>query len=80
MYDFQPLGANLDGTPLPSEKRVGFIADEVKAAISGEGWTNIVGSKPVYDEGFLTLDYSRLVCVLWTVVKDLTARVAALEA
>ena len=79
-YDFQPPGANLDGTPLPAERRVGFIADEVKAAISGEEWTNVVGSKPVNDTQFLTLDYSRLVCILWGVVKDLRARVEELEA
>jgi hypothetical protein len=27
----------------------------------------------------LTLDYSRLVCILWGTVKQLSARVAALE-
>ena len=79
-YDFQPPGTNLDGTLLPAERRVGFIADEVKAAISGEGWANILGSKPVNDEDYLTLDYSRLVCALWGTVKELSARVAALEA
>ena len=78
-YDFQPPGATLDGQPLPAERRIGLIADDVKAAVSGEGWTNILGSKPVHNEDYLTLDYSRLVCVLWGAVKDLTARVAALE-
>ena len=77
-YDFHPPGANLDGTKLPSEHRIGFVADEGKAAV-GEEWTNILGSKPVNGTDYLTLDYSRLVCVLWSVVKDLTARVAALE-
>ena len=56
-----------------------MIADDVKAVLSAE-WTNIVGSKPVNDEEYLTLDYSRLVCVLWGTVKELRARVAALEA
>jgi len=42
--------------------------------------TNIVGSKPVNGEDYLTLDYSRLVAVLWGAVKELRARVAALEA
>ena len=59
---------------------MGFIADEVKEAISGEAWTNIVGSKSVNGDEYLTLDYSRLVCVLWGTVKELSARVAALEA
>ena len=75
-----PPGANLEGDPLPSERRVGFIADDVASAVSGEGWGNIVGSKPLNGDTYLTLDYSRLVCVLWGVVKGLEARVADLEA
>ena len=79
-YDFRPPGKDIEGQSLPAERRVGFIANQVKAAILDEAWTNIVGSKPVCDEEYLTLDYSRLVCVLWGTVKELSARVAALEA
>ena len=79
VYDLQPVRADIDGQPLPLERRVGFIADEVKAAIAGEGWTNIIGSKPVKDDEYLTLDYSRLICVLWSTVEELRARVAALK-
>jgi len=46
-----------------------------------------VGTRPGLDGEVLTLDYSRLVCVLWGVVKlqqakiaDLTSRLEALEA
>ena len=78
-YDFRPPGADVDGQPLPSERRVGFIADDVQAALPAE-WSNIVSSKHVAGDEYLTLDYSRLVCILWTTVKSLTARVAALEA
>ena len=78
-YDFRPPGTNIDGTPLPAERRVGFIADEVKAVLPAE-WTNIVSSKPVDDTEYLTLDYSRCVCLLWGVVKELRARVEKLEA
>ncbi len=78
-YDFRPPGADVDGQPLPSERRVGFIADDVKAALP-ERWSNIVGSKHVAGEDYLTLDYSRLVCVLWATVKRTISRVAALEA
>ena len=72
-------GTDVDGTELPTERRVGFIADDVQAAIDGSGWSNIVSSKMKNNEDYLTLDYSRLVCVLWGHVKALTARVAALE-
>ena len=78
-YDLR-RGTDVDGTELPTERRVGFIADDVQAAISGTGWSNIVSSKMKNDEDYLTLDYSRLVTVLWGHVKALTARVAALEA
>ena len=73
-------GNDIDGTELPTERRVGFIADDVQAAIDGTGWSNIVSSKMKNNEDYLTLDYSRLVCVLWGHVKALTARVEALEA
>ena len=79
-YDLAKIGTDVDGTDLPNERRVGFVADEVQAAIAGSGWSNIVGAKSVNNAEYLTLDYSRLVCVLWGIVKDLTARVAALEA
>ena len=48
--------------------------------MAGLPWTNIVGTRPMVDSDYLTLDYSRLVCVLWGVVKDLQSRVASLEA
>jgi len=77
-YDLH-RGNDIDGEKLPKERRVGFIADDVQAAIDGSGWSNIVSSKMKNDVDYLTLDYSRLVCVLWGHVKALTARVAALE-
>ena len=73
-------GTDVDGAELPSERRVGFIADDVQAALANSGWSNIVGAKSVNDEIYKTLDYSRLVCVLWGVVKGLSARVSILEA
>ena len=63
----------------PSERRVGFIANDVQNAISGTGWTNIIGSKPIDEEEYLTLDYSRLVTVLWGKVKSLESRLKILE-
>jgi hypothetical protein len=78
-YDLH-RGNDIDGEELPKERRVGFIADDVQAAIDGSGWSNIVSSKMKNDVDYLTLDYSRLVCVLWGHVKALTARVLTLEA
>ena len=78
-YDLISTGVDTEGNALPSERRVGFIADDVKAVIPDD-WTNIVGSKPVNNAEYLTLDYSRLVCVLCGTVKDFRARVVALEA
>ena len=72
-------GIDFDGTELPTDRRVGFIANDVQAAIADSGWSNIVSSKVKNGEDYLTLDYSRLVCVLWGHVKALTERVAALE-
>ena len=71
---------------LDGQKRVGFIAQDLQEACDGH-WTHIVSSSPDVDEegtetgtSTLQVDYSRLVTVLWSVVKDLTARVATLEA
>ena len=71
---------------LDGQQRVGFIAQDLQEACDGH-WTHIVSSSPDVDEegvetgtSTLQVDYSRLVTVLWSVVKDLTARVATLEA
>jgi len=71
---------------LDGQKRVGFIAQDLRQVCDGH-WTNIVSSSPDTDEegtetgtATLQVDYSRLVTVLWSVCKDLTARVATLEA
>ena len=78
-YDLVKPGIDVDGTDLPSERRVGFIADDVQAAIAGSGWSNVVGAKSVNNEIYKALDYSRLVCILWGAVKGQEARVAVLE-
>ena len=39
---------------------------------------NIVGSKFVDEEEYLTLDYSRMVAILWGQVKELKARLVAI--
>jgi len=77
-YDFAPPGSGTNGEALPSERRVGFIANDVQAAISATGWTNIVGNKHLDEEEYLTLDYGRLVTILWGKVRSLEARLAAI--
>ena len=71
---------------LDGQKRIGLIAQDLQQACDGH-WTHIISSSPDVDEegvetgtSTLQVDYSRLVTVLWSVVKDLTARVATLEA
>jgi hypothetical protein len=58
-------------------RRVGFIAQEVQAALPGT-WSNIVGQSGF--DGTLTLDYAKLTPVLCGAIQALAARVAALEA
>ena len=41
--------------------------------------TNIISERPVGDEQLLQLDYSRLVCVLWSKVKQLEQRLSVLK-
>ena len=73
-----------------NEKRVGFIAQDLQAACAGS-FAHIVGSTTVTQEDaqgedipgtaqdLLTVDYARLVTVLWTTVQDLRSRVDYLE-
>ena len=74
-----------------TKTRIGFISQEVEDALPTE-LQNIVGEYTKEEEGkepiaLKTLDYSRLVCILWGVCKNqehqiaaLTARVTTLEA
>ena len=59
---------------------MGLVADDFKAAIAGEDWANVVSHKSLNDTDYLTRDCAKLFCVLWGVVKKLSAGVAALEA
>jgi hypothetical protein len=64
-------------TDLAPGKRIGFIAQDIQQSLPAE-FANLVGTRPAGE--LLTLDYSRLICVLWGVVKNLTSRLEALEA
>ncbi len=73
-----------------SQHRLGFIAQDVQAALPTK-WQNVVRPfmfehEDKSREEMLGIDYARLTCVLWGVLKnqqstisDLAARVAALE-
>ena len=71
--------------------RLGFIAQDLQSALSNTGWTNIVGHTGGADEHLddqgntvpakpstLSLDFSRLVCFLWTANRSMLARIEAL--
>ena len=69
------------------EDRHGFIAQDLEAACTGN-FAHIVGSTPATDDegeeiegaaAIKTVDYSRLVALLWTTVRDLRNRVRELE-
>ena len=61
------------------EHRHGFIAQDLEAACSDPFFAHIVGSTPATDDegeeigapAIKTVDYSRLVAILWTTVWDL---------
>ena len=65
-------------------KRIGFIAQDVKAYLP-EKFDNIIGMNNVVDEkgenskAIMTMDYARMVCVLWKIVQDQEDRIKALE-
>jgi hypothetical protein len=66
-----------------SDRRCGFIAQEVEAAAHASLGSNLVGSVPSLDtpgEEIMTLSYERMSVVLWQCCRSLLARVEALEA
>ena len=74
---------------MAGQKRVGFIAQEIEAVLP-ESYRHIVGQGTIsrgeneegepLEETIKTVDYARLVCILWGVCKGLEKRVAILEA
>ncbi len=81
---------------LAGQPRVGFIAQELEAALTGN-FTHIVGqgtrrststmagaeaseAPEEPEETFKTVDYARLTAILWGVCKTLQQRIGALEA
>ena len=71
-----------------NEQRVGFIAQDLQSACTGH-FEHIVGTTEHHtrdDQGetiekreLLTVDYSRLVTILWTCLKDTNRRMSQLE-
>ena len=71
------------------EDRHGFVAQDLESVCIDPFFAHIVGSTPATDDegeeiegaaAIKTVDYSRLVALLWTTVRDLRQRVASLEA
>jgi hypothetical protein len=69
---------------LGDQKRIGFIAQEIEAALP-EQFKHIVGngtlkrSEESEEELIKTIDYSRLTALLWGMVKNLQNRIEILE-
>jgi hypothetical protein len=65
-----------------TERRCGFIAQEVEAAAHESLGKNLIGSVPSLDDpndSIMTLSYERMSVVLWQCCRSLLARVEALE-
>ena len=56
--------------------RLGFVAQEVEALCPPE-WANVVHTQ---EDGLLSIDYSRISCILWQICKNQEERIKALEA
>ena len=69
---------------LNGQKRIGFISQDFEKALP-EDFKHIVGdgtlkrTEDSEEEAILTLDYPRVVCLLWGVCKNLQSRLDALE-
>ena len=62
-----------------TDKRIGFITQDIQANLPEE-FKNVLGTVYGNVNGpLLGLDYSRLTPILWTLVRDLSTRVQALE-
>ena len=61
-----------------TDKRIGFIAQDIKEYMPEE-FANIIGIVNAKNGQLIGLDYSRLTPILWTLVKDLSTRLEALE-
>ena len=66
-----------------NEARHGFIAQELEAAIKGKAnFECLVGTTDMIDDEIQpmkSVDYARLTAILWTVCRDLSSRLTALE-
>ena len=66
-------------------RRLGFIAQDVKAHLPDK-FDNIIGSNTITDiqgenpKEIMTMDYARMVCVLWKLVQNQNERIKILEA
>jgi hypothetical protein len=68
---------------LNGQKRIGFISQDFEKALP-EDFKHIVGNGTLKredseEEAIKTLDYPRIVCLLWGVCKNLQSRLDALE-
>ena len=78
MEIFQSVDAKTyNRTDIPGE-RIGFIAQDIQKKIPPE-FANLLGMQYGGDRPLLSLDYSRLVCVLWTICKSQQQQISTLD-
>jgi hypothetical protein len=65
-------------TDMPG-KRLGYIAQDIQQHLAPE-FANIISTHYSTTDPLLAVDYSRMICVLWKIVKDQEARLSLLEA
>ena len=65
-------------TDLGETRRIGFIANHIQANVEGD-LQALISTTEKEDEEYLALDYVKLTSVLWSICRNLTARVEKLK-
>ena len=65
--------SDLGETTFSDWRRIGFLAQDIQAAIEGRNWN----THPT--TGAMQLDYTKLVPLLWTALQAVETRLSALE-
>jgi hypothetical protein len=61
------------------ETHIGFVAQDVEKVVKYTKFKNLVSEIEWNEKDILTLNYNKMISILWNVVGDLSARVKELE-
>jgi hypothetical protein len=61
------------------ETHIGFIAQDVEKVVKNTKFKNLVSEIEWNEQNILTLNYNKMISILWNVVGDLSARVKEFE-